>query len=65
MVAASFATSAGRRKFGREAVGLGSLDVVQIQLGNQRHVPAVAVGLLCELTLVRERRGHAFVLDVP
>src|SRR6266571_2646929 len=48
---------------GLEAVGLWSLYVVQVELGDERDVPSGAIRLLSELALVRERRGHALVLD--
>ena len=47
-----------------EAVGLRTFDVVQVELGHERYVPAGAIRLLRELALVREGRGHALVLDV-
>src|SRR6266568_279666 len=49
---------------GLEAVGLWSLYVVQVELGDERDVPSGAIRLLGELALVREGRGHALVLDV-
>ena len=50
---------------GLETVGLGPLDVVQVQLGDEGHIPPGGLGALREFPLVCERRGHVLVLDVP
>ena len=54
----------GRRRPRLEAIGLGAFDVVEVQLGDERDVPARVVGADREVALVVERRGHALVLDV-
>jgi len=47
-----------------EAIGLRAFDVVEVQLGDERDVPAGLLSTLREVALVLPRRRHLLVVDV-